>query len=106
VKKYVPPISYSTNNTTKHICCSDGDIALVIAYVFHDKKDDDLFSNKPTIKKTKLQPFLPVKRGVLEYSKIKLPAAAFGQYLAYDCKQYLADCLRYIMTKQLFSFVF
>jgi hypothetical protein len=51
--------------------------------------------------RVKLQPFPPVKRSVLEYSKIKLPAAAFGQYLARDCKQYLADCLRYIMTKRI-----
>ena len=37
-----------------------------------------------------------MKQNVLEYSKIKLPAAAFGQYLAYDCAQYLADCQRYL----------
>ena len=76
--------------------CRDSDIALVISYTFHDHsfgEDNSDECEEPAKKKLKLT--APAKRGVLEFSRIKLPAAQFGFYLEQDCKQFVADCLRY-----------
>jgi hypothetical protein len=81
--------------------CRENDIALVIGYVFHDEDYTPFMNQCPSIEdeppRKKAKPFLPqasVKRGVLEYSRIKLPASMFGFYLAQDCEQFLTDCTR------------
>ena len=76
------------------LCYSEDAVALIIAYHFHDNTTSQVFA-EPALKRVKSQLFSPAKRNVLDYSKIKLPAAAFGYYLANDCKTYLLDCLRY-----------
>jgi hypothetical protein len=76
-------------------------------YVFHDhvsedddeqnfyttEHEDDPPKKKLKIPNTSLPP--AAKKNVLQWSKIKLPAAMFGSYLEQDCEQFLADCLRY-----------
>lgn len=78
----------------------DNDIALIIQYVFHDDDGSTVLEEDGIPKKkTKLSP--TGNRGVLKYSKIKLPAVNFGYYLANRCDQFLKDCLRYRMPQEL-----
>jgi hypothetical protein len=77
----------------------DSDVALILSYTFHDQTVGDEDSNdgsndEPARKKYKLT--TAAKRSVLEFSRIKLPAARFGDYLEQECKQFVSDCLRYI----------
>lgn len=58
------------------------DVVLILKYQFFDENP-----TKKVCLETKYQ-------NVMEYSKLKLPAAKFIDYLKTECNNFLADCLK------------
>jgi hypothetical protein len=77
---------------------SESDVAFVIKYQFHDSVDQPSgYETEDKNKKRKVQQQTK-RHSVIEYSYVKLPAAMFAQYLENDCRDFINDCIRYIIN--------